>query len=121
MGEAAFDLFFCYLKLGDPEAAKRVAAETVGPLAEEFRMKKWDTPSDRLLQAGFHFVSGELASKSGEHQRAREFCQRGISRLEENLRIRSYPGEGILWFSINQIRQRVGARRGDKVRNGVCQ
>jgi serine/threonine protein kinase len=93
MGEAAFDLFFCYLKLGEFDAAKRVAAEVVGPLVEEFQTRKWDTPSDRLLQAGFDFVSGELASRNGEHQRAREICERGLRRLDENLRVRNYPGE----------------------------
>jgi tetratricopeptide (TPR) repeat protein len=93
MGEAAFDLFYCYLKLGDLGAAKRVAAELVGPLAEEFHTEKWDTPDDRFIQAGFDLVTGELASRNGEHQKARKFCERGISRLEENLRVRDYPGE----------------------------
>ena len=93
MGEAAFNLFFCYLKLGEFDAAKRVAAEVVAPLAEDFQTRKWNTPSDRFMQAGFDFVSGELASRNGEHQRAREIFERGIRRLEENIRVRNYPAE----------------------------
>ncbi|HEX6565780.1 MAG TPA: hypothetical protein VF020_15940, partial [Chthoniobacterales bacterium] len=93
MGEAAFDVFFCYLKLGDFDSAKRVAAEVVEPLAEEFQKQKWDTPDDRLLQAGFDFVSGEVESRNGQHQQARERFQRSIGQLEENLRVRNFPGE----------------------------
>jgi serine/threonine protein kinase len=93
MGEAAFDVFFCYLKLGNYEAAKRVDAEVVEPLAAEFRRQKWDTPSDHMLQACFDFVSGELLSRSEEHKQARETFQRGVDRLEENLRVRKFPGE----------------------------
>jgi serine/threonine protein kinase len=93
MGEAAADVFFCYLKLGNFEAAKRVEAEIVEPLAEEFRTQKWDTPDDKMVQALFDLVRGELARRSGDGQRAREFCQRCIDRLQENLRIRNFPGE----------------------------
>ena len=93
MGEAAADVFFCYLKLGNFEAAKRVEAEIVEPLAEEFRTQKWDTPDDQMVQACFDLVRGELARRSGDGQRAREFCQRCIDRLQENLRIRNFPGE----------------------------
>jgi tetratricopeptide (TPR) repeat protein len=93
MGEAAFDVFFLYLKLGNYEAAKRVDAEVVEPLAAEFPKQKWDTPSDHMLQACFDFVSGELLSRSEKHQQAREAFQRGVDRLEENLRVRKFPGE----------------------------
>jgi eukaryotic-like serine/threonine-protein kinase len=93
MGESAFDVFFCYLKLGNYEAARRIDAEVVEPLAAEFRKQKWETPDDNMLQACFDFVSGERASRSGEHQRAREIFQRGVDRLEGNLRVRNFPGE----------------------------
>jgi serine/threonine protein kinase len=93
MSDAAVDVFFCHLKLGNFEAAKRVEAEVIEPLAEEFLTQKWDTPYDNMLQACFDLVRGELASRSGDGQRAREFCQRCVERLEENLRIRNFPGE----------------------------
>jgi tetratricopeptide (TPR) repeat protein len=118
MGEAAFDAFFCYLKLGDFDAAKRVAAEMVGPLAEQFQTQNWDTPSDRLLQAGFDFVSGELAIRSGESQRAREIYQRGIGRLEENLRVRNYPGEKA-FYGVALARFGNVLARGGEIKLGV--
>jgi serine/threonine protein kinase/tetratricopeptide (TPR) repeat protein len=113
MGEAAFDVFFCYLKLDDFDAAKRVTAEVVEPLAEEFRTRKWDTLDDRMLRACFDFESGELASRSGEHRRAREIYQRGIDRLEENLRARNFPGEKALYGIVLAGFGRVLARGGE--------
>jgi tetratricopeptide (TPR) repeat protein len=50
IGEAAFDVFESYSKLGDFESAKRVAAEVVAPLAQEFETRKLDTPIDHWMK-----------------------------------------------------------------------
>jgi tetratricopeptide (TPR) repeat protein len=118
MGEAAFDVFFCYVKLGNFDAAKRIDAEVVEPLAAEIQKQNWDTPSDRMLQAGFDFVSGELAIRSGESQRAREIYQRGIGRLEENLRVRNYPGEKV-FYGVALARFGNVLARGGEIKLGV--
>ena len=118
MGEAAFDVFFCYVKLGNYEAANRIDAEAVEPLAAEFWKQKWDTPSDHMLQACFDFVSGELLSRGGEHQRAREIFQRGIDRLEENLRIRNFPGEKAL-YGESLVKFGNALARGSDIKLGV--
>ncbi|HYZ73188.1 MAG TPA: serine/threonine-protein kinase [Chthoniobacterales bacterium] len=118
MGEAAFDVFYCYLKLGNYEAAKRIDAEVVEPLAAEFREQKWDTPSDHMLHASFDFVSGELLSRAGEHRRAREIFQRGIDRLEGNLRIRNFPGEKAL-YGESLVKFGNVLARGSEIKSGV--
>jgi serine/threonine protein kinase len=118
MGEAAFDVFYCYLKLGNYKAAKRVDAEVIEPLAAEFRKQKWDTPSDHMLQACFDFVSGELLSRSGEHQQARETFQQGVDRLEENLRVRKFPGERA-FYGESLVRFGNVLARGGEIKLGV--
>ena len=58
-------------------------------------------------------MSGELASRSGEHQRAHEICQRGIDRIEENLRIRNFPGEKAFYGEVLARFGNVLARDGE--------
>jgi serine/threonine protein kinase len=93
LGEAAITLVECYLKNGKFEAAKQVDTEVIAPLIHQFEKQKWDTPSDRMLEAGFDFVDGDILDKSGDHKRSSDTFLRGLNRLEPNLRVRDYPAE----------------------------
>jgi serine/threonine protein kinase len=93
LGEAAVNLVYCLLKIGDSEAAKRVDTEVILPLVHQFEKQKWDTPSDRMLEAGLDFADGEVLARSGDHKGSTDTFRRGLSRLEANLRVRDYPGE----------------------------
>jgi tetratricopeptide (TPR) repeat protein len=97
LGEAAINLVDCLLKIGDLEAAKRVNTEVIVPLIQQFEKQKWDTPSDRMLEAGFDFTDGDVLDGSGDHKRSSDAFRRGLSRLEANLRVRGYPGEKALY------------------------
>jgi eukaryotic-like serine/threonine-protein kinase len=93
VGEAAINLVDCLLKIGDFEAAKRVDTEVIVPLIQQFEKQNWETPSDRLLEAGFAFTDGDVLDKSGDHKRSSETFRRGLSLIEANLRVREYPAE----------------------------
>jgi tetratricopeptide (TPR) repeat protein len=93
VGEAAINLVDCLLKIGDFEAAKRVDTEVIVPLIQQFEKQKWETPSDRLLEAGFAFTDGDVLDRSGDHKRSSETFRRGLSLIEANLRVRDYPAE----------------------------
>jgi eukaryotic-like serine/threonine-protein kinase len=125
MGESAFDLFCCYLKFGDFESAKRVVAEVATPLAQEFAAQGLDTPSDRVVEACLDYMQGQVASMHGENERARILYLRGLSRLEENLQVRDFPGErlfyGTLLTKVGDALARAGeARLGvDNIERGL--
>jgi hypothetical protein len=55
MSEAAINLVFCDLKLEDLDSAKRTDDDVLSRLMPEFETRESDTPSDRMLEAGFAF------------------------------------------------------------------
>jgi tetratricopeptide (TPR) repeat protein len=97
IGEAGVNLVFCYLKLNELDAARRIDAEVLPPLMRELESRKSDSPDDRLLEAAFEFTHGEVIARSGETKLGRETFLHGLNLIEENLGVRDYPGEKALY------------------------
>ena len=91
--DAGFDLFDCYFKLGNFDAAKRVDAELLVPLTQELEKQGSNTPSDRLFKAGFYIAHGEVVAESGDLKKARDLFSRSLILFEQNLGVRDFPQE----------------------------
>jgi tetratricopeptide (TPR) repeat protein len=100
VGEAAFSLVFCRLKLGDFAGAKQADSEIVVPLIHRLETDKPNAPDDRLIEAGLDCIHGEVASKNGDQNQWHGFFLRGLNLFEENLRVRDYPAEKAMYGAL---------------------
>jgi serine/threonine protein kinase len=91
--DAGFDLFDCYFKLGNFDAAKRVDVELLVPLTQELEKQGSNRPGDRLCKAGFYIAHGEVVAESGDLKKARDLFSRALSLIQQNLGVRDFPPE----------------------------
>jgi serine/threonine protein kinase len=91
--DAAFNLFHCYMELDDFEAAKKINSALLVPLAQQLASGNLDTADNRFHESIFCYAQAEVAVWSGDSKSARELFFRAVALLEEDLRIRKFPGE----------------------------